>query len=56
MNDKLKKMKEEVGKLKSLLDAGETGCSTWHTFLHERMENICELYYGYKPSTIKPRT
>jgi len=50
----IKELKAEVDKLQSLLESEETGCSTWHTFLHERIEKICELYYGYKPSTIKP--
>lgn len=52
--DKLQEMKIEVDKLQKLLEDEQPGLSTWHTFVHERMEKICELYYGYKPSTIKP--
>jgi len=41
-------MKEEVNKLQKLLEDEQSGFSTWHMFLHEKMEKLCLLYYGRK--------
>ena len=51
----MKKLKEEVKKLNQLLEEDEQGIGMWWAFLDERINNICEMYYGYKPSSIKPK-
>jgi len=50
----IEKFKEEVRKLNKLLDEDEQGIISWWGMLDERMKNLFEMYYGYKPSAIKP--
>jgi hypothetical protein len=51
----MEKFKEEVRKLQSLVNADEQGIGMWWGFLDERMQNLFEMYYGFKPSAIKPK-
>lgn len=50
----MEKFKEEVAKLFSLVNEDEQGVGMWWGFLDERMQNIFEMYYGFKPSAIRP--
>lgn len=50
----MEKFKKEVAKLQQLVNEDEQGISMWWGILDERMENLFEMYYGFKPSAIKP--
>ena len=45
MDTKLEKMKDEVNKLKALLDDPQPGLFTWHGFVDERIKSINKLYF-----------
>lgn len=42
----LEYLKQEVNKLKVLLDDPQPGCISWVMFLNERLENISNFWKG----------
>lgn len=50
----MEKFKEAVKKLNQLVNEDEQGIAMWWGQLDEQVQNIFEMYYGFKPSAIKP--
>lgn len=48
MNPVLEQLKDNVNKLKQLLDDPQPGLYMWNSFVAERIENIYKLWYGEK--------
>jgi len=42
----LERLKESLTKLQALITNPELGLFTWHSFFHDRMREISELYWG----------